>query len=119
LETSNGRLTLTFGPAGNEYKIQHTGPFVGKVPGRIFFRISFPGPPPGFSPWGNGLDTLYERELEQLLRRRTFFFGFAFDPPAADPGETVLRRRPTGFYYDRAFRQEFSFLSGCRASPQW
>ncbi len=94
----NGRLTLNLG-----LRYEYAGPFSEK-----FDRISNFIPARGLLRVGQGLDTLYERDLTSFAPR----FGFAFDPRGT--GKTVLRGG-YGIYYDAPSQDMFlvqSFPNG-------
>ena len=94
----NGRLTQNFGP-----RQEYTGPLSEKSD-----RISNFIPATGLVRVGQGLDTLYERDWNNLAPR----VGFAFD--LRGTGRTVLRGA-WGFYYDAPSQDFFlvqSFPNG-------
>jgi hypothetical protein len=92
------RLTLNFG-----LRYEYGGPLSDK-----FDRISNFIPSQGLVRVGQGLDALYERDLNNLAPR----FGFAFNPTRG--GKTVLRGG-YGLYYDTPSQDFFlvqSFTNG-------
>jgi hypothetical protein len=88
------RLTLNFG-----VRYEYTGPLSEK-----YDRISNFIPSRGLLQVGQGLDRLYDRDLNNFAPR----FGFAFDPTGK--GKTVVRGS-YGFYYD-APSQDFFLAQG-------
>jgi Carboxypeptidase regulatory-like domain/TonB dependent receptor-like, beta-barrel len=94
----SSRLTLNFG-----LRYEYAGPLSEK-----FDRISNFIPSQGLVRVGQGLDTLYDRDLNNFAPRA----GFAYDP--FGKGKTVLRGA-YGFYYDTPSQDFFlvqSFTNG-------